>query len=148
MKDWLRNKLFSGIAAVALVSVLLYGVFWLMTRPRAISFETAVKMMKSDKDCIVVDVRTEQEYVRGHIPGAILVPLPQIRRGAGKKVKIAALPDKAKRYFLYCHSGRRSDEAAGILASIGYQRIYNLGGIVDWKGKLETGLVNVRKDAE
>ena len=99
MKDWLRNKLFSGIAAVALVSVLLYGVFWLMTRPRAISFETAVKMMKSDKDCIVVDVRTEQEYVRGHIPGAILVPLTQLRRGAGKKSEDSGVAGQGEKVF-------------------------------------------------
>ena len=44
---------------------------------------------------------------------------------------------KDKLIFVYCRSGRRSKEAAQKLVDLGYTKIYDIGGIIDWKGEIE-----------
>lgn len=48
------------------------------------------------------------------------------------------LPDKTKPIFIYCRSGYRSKKAAQVLVNAGYKRIYEFGGILDWKYGLDT----------
>ena len=80
----------------------------------------------------VVDVRTAEEYGESHIPGAVLVPLDTI--GSQRP---AALPDTGAELLVYCRSGVRSRAAAEQLAALGYQQVYDFGGIIDWP--YETG---------
>lgn len=75
----------------------------------------------------VVDVRTAEEYGESHIPGAVLVPLDTI--GSQQP---AALPDTGAELLVYCRSGVRSRAAAEQLAALGYQQVYDFGGIIDW----------------
>lgn len=75
----------------------------------------------------VVDVRTAEEYGESHIPGAVLVPLDTI----GSQ-RLAALPDTGAELLVYCRSGVRSKAAAEQLAALGYQQVYDFGGIIDW----------------
>lgn len=75
----------------------------------------------------VVDVRTAEEYGESHIPGAVLVPLDTI--GSQRP---AALPDTGAELLIYCRSGVRSKAAAEQLAALGYQQVYDFGGIIDW----------------
>ncbi|MBU5419844.1 rhodanese-like domain-containing protein [Acetanaerobacterium sp. MSJ-12] len=75
----------------------------------------------------VVDVRTAEEYGESHIPGAVLVPLDTI--GSQRP---AALPDTGAELLVYCRSGVRSRAAAEQLAALGYQQVYDFGGIIDW----------------
>ena len=44
--------------------------------------------------------------------------------------------NKSKKILLYCRSGRRSAVAAELLVNSGYEKVYDFGGINDWKGKL------------
>jgi len=97
-----------------------------------ISMDEAAKMMESDKNVVIVDVRTQEEYDRKHVLGAICVPIEDIREG-----KLEKLPDKNKKLMLYCWTGRRSEDAAAILAKQGYKNVYDFGGLVDWTGKVE-----------
>lgn len=97
-----------------------------------ISMDDAAKMMESDKNVVIVDVRTQEEYDRKHVLGAICVPIEDIRDG-----KLEKLPDKNKKLMLYCWTGRRSEDAAAILAKQGYKNVYDFGGLVDWAGKVE-----------
>ena len=99
---------------------------------RQISMDEAVKMMRDEKDYIILDVRRPDEYAAGHIPGAINVPNEDIGTA-----EIAALPDKSQRILVYCRSGRRSKEASAKLVKLGYTNIVEFGGIQDYKGEIE-----------
>ena len=99
---------------------------------RQISMEEAVKMMRDEKDYIILDVRRPDEYAEGHIPGAINVPNEEIGTA-----EIAELPDKSQLILVYCRSGRRSKEASEKLVKLGYTNIVEFGGIQDYEGEIE-----------
>ena len=99
---------------------------------RQISMNEAVKMMKNEKNYIILDVRRPDEYAEGHIPGAINVPNEDIGTA-----EIPELPDKAQLILVYCRSGRRSKEASEKLVKLGYTNIVEFGGILDWTGEIE-----------
>ena len=95
-----------------------------------ISAEEAYEMMASQK-VMVVDVRTREEYDGGHIENAVLVPNESI----GSELP-EALPDKEATLLVYCRSGRRSKDAAQKLLALGYQSVYDFGGVIDWPYEL------------
>ena len=97
-----------------------------------ITAEEAKVLMDSEEGYIILDVREQDEYNAGHIPGAILIPYTQIEDKADKM-----LPDKDPLILVYCRSGRRSKLAAEILAELGYTNIKEFGGIIDWPYEVE-----------
>lgn len=99
-----------------------------------ISPEEAKKRLDTEKGIILVDVRTKEEYAEKHIPGSTLIPVEVIEKEAINKLK-----DKDSTIFVYCRSGNRSTSASKILASLGYTRVSNMGGIIDWKYETESG---------
>ena len=99
-----------------------------------ISMEEAKKMMELDDGHVIVDVRTEEEYSSGHIPGAICIPNETIY-----KDRPSALPDLDQVILVYCRSGNRSKRSARMLYEMGYTNVYEFGGIIDWDGEIETG---------
>lgn len=101
---------------------------------RQIDQETARQMMALDDGHVVVDVRRQDEYDAGHIPGAILIPNESIGCDSPE-----ALPDYDQIILIYCRSGNRSKQAAQKLASMGYTNIYEFGGINTWTGEIVTG---------
>ena len=103
------------------------------TAYRQISQEEAKSMMTRDDGYIIVDVRRQDEYDSGHIPGAILIPNESIGTEQPEQ-----LPDKGQIILVYCRSGRRSKEAAQKLANMGYTNVYEFGGIIDWTGEITT----------
>ncbi|MDO4542798.1 MAG: rhodanese-like domain-containing protein, partial [Bacillota bacterium] len=82
----------------------------------------------------VVDVRTPEEYEEEHITAAILVPVESIRDEAP-----SMLPDKEANLLVYCRTGVRSEQAAKELVALGYNNVYDFGGIVDWTYGTEGG---------
>lgn len=100
---------------------------------RQITMQEAVEMMAQEQDYIILDVRTQQEYDTGHIPGAILIPNETI--GTQEP---AQLPDKSKLILVYCRSGNRSKQAAEKLVKLGYTNIVEFGGISSWTGEIVT----------
>ncbi len=72
-----------------------------------ISQDEAREMMAKDDGHVIVDVRREDEYAEGHIPGAILIPNESIDVDPPKE-----LPDFDQIILVYCRSGRRSKEAS------------------------------------
>ena len=88
-------------------------------------------MMGKDDGHVIADVRRQDEYVEGHIPGAILIPNESI----GTEMP-AELPDLSRIMLVYCRSGRRSREAARKLFDRGYSRVYEFGGILIWTGDI------------
>ena len=99
---------------------------------RQISMDEAIKMMKDEKNYIILDVRRPDEYAEGHIPGAINVPNEEIGTA-----EIPELPDKSQLILVYCRSGRRSKEASKKLVKLGYTNIVEFGGIQDYEGEIE-----------
>lgn len=97
---------------------------------KQISQDEAKAMMARDDGHIIVDVRRQDEYDAGHIPGAILIPNESIDKKRPKE-----LPDFDQIILIYCRSGRRSKEASEKLAKMGYTNIYEFGGIITWPGE-------------
>ena len=83
----------------------------------------------ADTNVVVLDVRTVDEFTEGHIEGAILID--QGQSDFMDKAKVT-LPIE-KKIAVYCRSGRRSANAAGKLADIGYKCVNLKGGIISWK---------------
>lgn len=96
-----------------------------------ISQEEAKEMMAQDDGHVIVDVRRQDEYDAGHIPGAILIPNESIDTEQPEE-----LPDLNQVILIYCRSGNRSKQAAQKLADMGYTNIYEFGGINDWTGEI------------
>ena len=95
---------------------------------RQITGKEAKEMMDTLEDCIILDVRTEQEYKMGHIPGATLIPVEVITEKAPDR-----LTDKNAVILVYCRSGNRSKTASQALAEMGYVNVYEFGGINTWE---------------
>ena len=99
-----------------------------------ISQEEAAEMMEKDDGHIILDVRRQDEYASGHIPGAICIPNETITTEM-----LPQLPDPEQVILVYCRSGNRSKQASDKLAEAGYKNVYEFGGIIDWTGETETG---------
>ena len=99
---------------------------------KQITMSEAVKMMETEKNYIILDVRRADEYASGHIPGAINVANESIGT-----LEIPELPDKAQLILVYCRSGNRSKQASEKLVKLGYTNIVEFGGINDWAGEIE-----------
>ena len=97
----------------------------------SISMEDAKKILDEKEGYVIVDVRRQDEYDEGHIPGAILIPNESIGED-----EIEELPDKDQLILVYCRSGRRSKEASQKLYDMGYKNVFEFGGIVDWTGEV------------
>lgn len=97
-----------------------------------ITAQQAKEIMDTQKDYIILDTRTQEEYDEGHIPGAILIPYDEILEKAE-----GVLTDKDQLILVYCRSGRRSKLAAEDLVKLGYTNIKEFGGIIDWPYETE-----------
>ena len=97
-----------------------------------ITAEEAKQVMDSEEGYIILDVRTQEEYDQGHIPGAIVISHDEIEEKAEE-----VLTDKKQLILVYCRSGRRSKLAAEALAELGYTNIKEFGGIIDWPYEVE-----------
>ena len=74
-----------------------------------------------DRDVVVLDVRSPEEFAAGHVPGALNIPFDQVAQ------RFAEVPQD-KDVVLYCRSGRRAGIAAEALAAQGYTRLMHLEG--------------------
>jgi sulfur-carrier protein adenylyltransferase/sulfurtransferase len=89
----------------------------------------AHELLASIDPPLLVDVREQDEWSEGHLPGAVHVP----RGNLESRIERAA-PDRARPIILYCQSGSRSAFAAKTLAELGYENVVSLaGGFTDWK---------------
>ena len=97
-----------------------------------ITAEEAKQIMDREEGYIILDVRTQEEYDLGHIPGATQISHEEIAEKAEE-----VLPDKDQLILVYCRSGRRSKIAAEALVELGYTNIKEFGGIIDWPYEVE-----------
>lgn len=97
-----------------------------------ISQEKAKEMMDAE-EVLILDVREQEEYDSGHIPGAVLLPVGSI----DEETAAAVIPETDTVVLVYCRSGNRSKKAAEALAELGYTDIYEFGGINTWPYEIE-----------
>ena len=88
----------------------------------------AVEACRQDPDAVLLDVREEDEFRAGHIPGAVNLPLSRIRS--------IDLPLDTPLY-VYCLRGTRSLQAVGVLKDMDYDDVRSIGGITAYRGPLE-----------
>ncbi len=98
---------------------------------RGADINQGVEEWKKTAGAVLLDVRTEEEYREGHIPGSINLPLNQISRIAEQ------VPQKDTPLFVHCLSGARSGSAVQHLKQQGYTAVRNIGGISRYRGKIE-----------
>ena len=91
---------------------------------KVISCSQLEEMKKENDTAILVDVRTEEEYLENHLTDAINIPLDDILNNVGMDDI-----DKDVPIIVYCRSGSRSSEAMSKLISEGYKYVYDLGSI-------------------
>ena len=94
---------------------------------KKISPEKVKQMIDSKQEMIILDVRTQEEFLESRINNAILIPDYEIKEKAEK-----ILTDKNATIIVYCRSGRRSKTAAKELLNMGYTEVHDMGGIIDW----------------
>jgi len=85
----------------------------------------------SKKEIQLVDVRTPQEYMQGHIGNAKNINLfdPNFQKNLQKL-------DKNKPVYVYCRSGHRSGKASKVLKKLGFKKVYDLkGGYLAWSNR-------------
>lgn len=91
------------------------------------------KNMMDTQEAIVLDVREQDEFDAGHIPGAVLLPVGTIT----KDTAAAVIPELDSVVLVYCRSGNRSKKASQALVDLGYTGIYEFGGINTWPYEVE-----------
>ena len=96
---------------------------------KTISSDEAQEMMKKGNS-VLVDVRTKAEYDEKHVPNSKLITLDQLKDKAPTELK-----DKTMNVIVFCQSGGRASSAAQILVDLGYENVYNAGGISKWTGE-------------
>ncbi|WP_293445813.1 rhodanese-like domain-containing protein [Persephonella sp.] len=111
---------------VLLIGILFFSNVFAYTDLSAEQFKKMIK----EKDVVILDVRTPEEYEKdGHIKGANLIPVQLFRY-----IYLPGLRDK--KVLVYCRSGNRSVTASRMLEQMGIKNVYNLkGGIIEWKSK-------------
>ena len=126
-------KKVKGLIIMLLISLSLFGMTACdggnekSSTYEQITAEQAKTIMDAEKDYIIIDARTEEEFAEGHIENAILIPEYEIANRAEKE-----LPDKEQLILVYCRSGRRSKIASEELVNLGYTNVKEFGGIIDW----------------
>lgn len=85
--------------------------------------KTIIDNMKDNSNIVIIDVRTVEEYGIKHLDKAINIPLVEI-----DSINI----DKNKKIIVYCQSGNRSRQAANRLIELGYENVFDMGGINLW----------------
>jgi rhodanese-related sulfurtransferase len=124
---------YKGLIIMLIISLTLFGLT-ACDKTKAptpqyeqISAQQAKELMDTQKDYIIIDARTQEEFDEGHIQGAILIPEYEITNCAEDK-----LLNKDQLILVYCRSGRRSKIASQALVDLGYTNVKEFGGIIDW----------------
>lgn len=95
-------------------------------------FLSGLNAFRETPGALLLDVREEEDYHAGHIPGSTFVSLQAIPTPV-----LQTVSDKDTPLFVYCYRGNRSRYAVSILKEAGYTNVTNIGGIEFYHGDLE-----------
>jgi rhodanese-related sulfurtransferase len=102
------------------------------TRVKETNVAEVKKRLDASEKFVLVDTREDNEWARGHLPGAV-----HLSKGIIERDIEAAVPDKAAEIILYCGGGFRSALAADNLQKMGYTKVISMDG--GWRGWTESG---------
>ena len=109
------------------ILLILVGIF-ILSQQSAFALDTVISAerlqqeISSESSLILLDVRSKKEFKRGHLQGAVHIPLKKLKKS------LSQLPDKEQRVVVYCHSGPRAQKAISLLQKAGYQDVVELTG--------------------
>lgn len=96
---------------------------------KSVSADEALKLIELG-DLVILDVRSNEGYIEGHIENAQNIPLKELEE---KQLEL----DKSNKYLMVCKTGKTSEEASKLLVQNGYENVYNLkGGMDGWTGEI------------
>lgn len=100
-----------------------------------ITFEQGRRILDENPAAVLLDVREADEFEISHASEATLLSLSVL----SEETALETLPDRDVPVIVYCRSGRRSAQAARMLRTIGYTRVYDMGGLIGWPYGMDTG---------
>lgn len=103
------------------------------SRIKQTNVQDVKRRMDAGEKFVLVDVREESEWAKGHAAGAVY-----LGRGVIERDVEARFPDPSTKLILYCGGGFRSALAADNLQKMGYRNVESMDG--GWKGWVEAGL--------
>lgn len=89
--------------------------------------QQAKAILDSCQEVVLVDARSQPEYVKAHIPGSVLLPAEEVRQLAP-----GIIPNLDAKVLVYCGTGKRSAQAAEELIQMGYRDVSDFGGLNQW----------------
>ena len=116
-----RMRLIVLAGALAVIAVAGYLVFG---RGRELQGVEARQLVAAGAR--LLDVRSSDEFSRGHLPGAVNIPVQELDR------RLAEVGPVERDVVVYCRSGQRSSRAAQLLREHGYTKVHNLGPMTAW----------------
>jgi len=111
--------------------ILLILLLFFQQTPKVEVLEKAEYEALVEQGYAVIDVRTPEEFKEGHIKGALNIDVK-----SEAFVNEIQQPTPSDTLLIYCRSGRRSQYAAQVMVSFGFQKIYDLeGGFLRWESE-------------
>lgn len=110
------------------------ALFWNHKKKKKyITADRVQQMLGEGGALVILDLRLGSEFrTKGRVPGAVNISVEKLEKQAPQK-----LPEKSCPIVIYCETGEKTDVAADILLSMGYETVYILGGIHQWKYDLD-----------
>ena len=126
----------TGLAGWIILGVVAVGiVIWMVARRASqetfaeVSQDTLLKYLEDDRDMCIMDVRSQPEYEKGHVPKAMHMDYQKISTHLEELE-----PHRRKDIIVYCEHGMRAQMAIAVLRRVGFTRVYHLeGDMVEWK---------------
>jgi len=115
-----------------LVMLLMLGYFsysqgWILSDFENLSTQEGKALIDRDKNLVIIDVRSEDEYNKDYIEGAINIPFSELKNSIAKIEKF-----KEQKILLYSERGKRSIDSARLLSKKGFLVVNLNGGVVFW----------------
>ncbi len=104
-----------------------------------ININEGLKLYRETPGALLIDLREKEDYLRSHVPGAINIPYSALRE------EIRTVATFRTPVFLYCYNGKRSSQAAAMLASRGYSEARDIGGIAFYSGETTDPTMTIRE---
>lgn len=123
----MSKKIIFLVIVVLMLSVA-YTKFTKRTNFKTVSPQQAASLIQQNPNITILDVRTTEEFVSGHLDNAVLIPVQTLEKELDKISHF-----KGKEVIVYCRSGKRSAAASQILVENGFIPINIDGGIGAWK---------------
>ncbi|GAA3544410.1 rhodanese-like domain-containing protein [Zobellella aerophila] len=130
--DFAANHTLLTMAWLGLAGAVIYmSVMSKLTKVTVVGSQQAV-MLINKQDAVVVDIRSAEEFRKGHIAGAINVPNTQLKANNLNLIE----KYKGSPVVLVCDTGMTSSAAGRVLSKAGFTQVYTLrGGLSDWRSQ-------------